>query len=70
MAIAWICINCNAELMEDDDIPHGEEARCWVCQEKELIGSERDRWYRKFEKKEHLVQVGGLDDMKEFDEWT
>ena len=70
MAIAWVCINCNAELMEDDDIPHGEEARCWICQEKELIGSERDGWYRKFEKKEHLVQVGGLDDMKEFDEWT
>ncbi len=70
MAIAWICINCNAELMEDDDLPYGDGAECVVCQEKELRGSERNGWDRKFEKKVHLVQVGGLDNLEEFDEWA
>jgi|TARA_R110000824_G_scaffold84343_1_gene210479 hypothetical protein len=68
MAIAWICINCNAELMEDDDEPVGG---CQVCEEQELKGAERTAgWYWKFEKKERLRQVGGLDYLKEFDRWT
>jgi hypothetical protein len=68
MAIAWICINCNAELMEDDDEPVGV---CQVCEEQELKGAEHTAgWYYKFDKKERLRQVGGLDYLKEFDRWT